>query len=987
MFPDLTPNFIRKYYVHTAATAMGHLNRTRKNLRSTQPSVPTLTNKPDPPLTPSPSFKLELTPSPAEIHLHIYKPSLTNYSDATGTVLDTGIHFLIMFHYDANYIHATPLSSFSAATYLKAYLEGIAIFTAAHPDLRLVPVYERADNAVNNDFVAHLRKKGIQVQLAPPNNHRANKAERAIQTFKNHFIAGLATCDPQFPITQAKNLTHQCLLTLNLMRKSRLSDATAQVEMHGPFDSNRYDLHPPGCRLVTLDDPSDRRSFAPHGTVAFYLGPAPNHYRSYTVFVPTTSATRVTDSVDWLPFTDIVPKYPTLPPGLFANAATPVQTNPTADVIPTVDVPVPSQHDIINQPFQPTTPPITPVTTPMVPLSTMSPLESEGARSSFPPPPLQPTNLTDTLSSEGAGGPSDGQNDPQSNLAMYVYYQKAIRGPNFYTWQDSMNTEMDRLVNKTKSMSYKPDGIIPPGAKVSTGNPVIKEKLDPLDHSRVTEYRTRMTWGREKEPGDHPTSSSTIDTTAMKLLLNSTVSDHTALLSTIDISDFYLHSQLSTPHYMKIPIRFLPPITRTWLGITNLPDDATLLFEVYNAIYGMDDAGRVSQQNLIEHLRPHGFYMCRHTPGLFRHRQRTRIFFETWVDDFLIKSDPATDDLTHLQTVLALKYPIKFQLKATAYLGYNITLYRHPTDPQLDRLTIQMRDYVQSGLAALNFTATSKPGSPILYTPPSYGNSIQYEAVDDSPPASPEQQTFLRSAVGIFRYYCDAVDPSPLLAISKLAQDQSAPTLNTMVRLDRFLNYMAANPNATIVYKPSDMQLHVHSDESYLSDKKSRSRAAGVSTCGPIVFAGLDQPHSINGLVRCTSTIIPSVVGSATDASYAAMYLNGQCAEVDRQTLLDLGHPQQPTTMTYDNEPAGNIVLRTAKIKKSKAILMKYHWIQDRSEMGHFKVVWGPGPHNLADFPSKAHPIHHYRSMRGLFTVDDNPPNSPHLSDFDERVC
>ena len=138
---------------------MGHLNRTRKNLRSTQPSVPTLTNKPDPPLTPSPSVKPELTPSPAEIHLHIYKPSLTNYSDATGTVLDTGIHFLIMFHYDANYIHATPLSSFSAATYLKAYLEGISIFTAAHPDLRLVPVYERADNAVNNDFVARIGRR------------------------------------------------------------------------------------------------------------------------------------------------------------------------------------------------------------------------------------------------------------------------------------------------------------------------------------------------------------------------------------------------------------------------------------------------------------------------------------------------------------------------------------------------------------------------------------------------------------------------------------------------------------------------------------------------------------------------------------------------------------------------------------------------------------------------------------------------------------
>jgi hypothetical protein len=204
------------------------------------------------------------------------------------------------------------------------------------------------------------------------------------------------------------------------------------------------------------------------------------------------------------------------------------------------------------------------------------------------------------------------------DTALYVHYEKAIRGPHHALWQSSMHTEILRLLNKTKSMAYKPDGIVPPGAKHATANPVIKIKYDPLDTTSITELRTRLTWGREKSLDDHPTSSSTTDSTAMKLLLNSTVSDPTSVLSTVDVSDFYLHSSLNTPAYLSVPLRYLPPQTRELLQVTQLPNSASLLFEVYNAIYGMDDAGRVSQQDLLKHLTPHDFYMCRHTPALFR---------------------------------------------------------------------------------------------------------------------------------------------------------------------------------------------------------------------------------------------------------------------------------------------------------------------------------------------------------------------------------
>ena len=46
-----------------------------------------------------------------------------------------------------------------------------------------------------------------------------------------------------------------------------------------------------------------------------------------------------------------------------------------------------------------------------------------------------------------------------------------------------------------------------------------------------------------------------------------------------------------------------------------------------------------------------------------------------------------------------------------------------------------------------------------------------------------------------------------------------------MYKITWLLNYVASNPNATLTYVASDMCLHVHSDASYLSAPKARSRA------------------------------------------------------------------------------------------------------------------------------------------------------------------
>jgi hypothetical protein len=50
------------------------------------------------------------------------------------------------------------------------------------------------DNEGSEEYKKEIRKK-CRIQLVPPDNHRQNLAEQAIQTFKNHFKAILAEID------------------------------------------------------------------------------------------------------------------------------------------------------------------------------------------------------------------------------------------------------------------------------------------------------------------------------------------------------------------------------------------------------------------------------------------------------------------------------------------------------------------------------------------------------------------------------------------------------------------------------------------------------------------------------------------------------------------------------------------------------------------------------------------------------------------------
>ena len=52
-------------------------------------------------------------------------------------------------------------------------------------------------------------------------------------------------------------------------------------------------------------------------------------------------------------------------------------------------------------------------------------------------------------------------------------------------------------------------------------------------------------------------------------------------------------------------------------------------------------------------------------------------------------------------------------------------------------------------------------------------------------------------------------------------------TEKTKAAVEHFLDYIATNPEAKIIYRASDMQLKVDSDAAYLLEPKARSQARG----------------------------------------------------------------------------------------------------------------------------------------------------------------
>ena len=147
------------------------------------------------------------------------------------------------------------------------------------------------------------------------------------------------------------------------------------------------------------------------------------------------------------------------------------------------------------------------------------------------------------------------------------------------------------------------------------------------------------------------------------------------------------------------------------------------------------------------------------------------------------------------------------------------------------------------------------------------------------------------------------------------------------------MKYLASNPQAEIQYRASRMQLAIHYNTSYISVAQARSRSSGVHFISKVP----PDPDNLEDFVPATNFILivvgkimRNIMASAAEAKYGTIYVNVQSAVLIWTTLYEMGWKQGPTAIQVENSTAVGIATKEFCQKKSKAMDMRFYWINDR---------------------------------------------------------
>jgi hypothetical protein len=209
-WPGLNTKAVRCHFPKSDETQKGHMKKQRQNVRSTRIKIKESKGQ----APPTKHTKMQ------DVYIKVHNLTNTMHSNQTGcfpALSRSGNQYIIVLvEVDGNYINAKPMKNRSAGSMIKAYLilwNQLTETGSVKPKMHIL----------NNKVTAQLKaaiKKNCAIQLVPLDNHRRNLAERAIQTFKNHFKAIIQGMDDSFPMNMWDKLLPQTILTLNLMRQS-----------------------------------------------------------------------------------------------------------------------------------------------------------------------------------------------------------------------------------------------------------------------------------------------------------------------------------------------------------------------------------------------------------------------------------------------------------------------------------------------------------------------------------------------------------------------------------------------------------------------------------------------------------------------------------------------------------------------------------------------------------------------------------------------
>eukprot|EP00957_Ditylum_brightwellii_P172491 13132723-Ditylum_brightwellii.AAC.1 len=144
---------------------------------------------------------------------------------------------------------------------------------------------------------------------------------------------------------------------------------------------------------------------------------------------------------------------------------------------------------------------------------------------------------------------------------------------------------------------FIPKERIPEGRKPSYPRFVVD-----IQPQKEETHRTRLRVGGNliEYPGSVTTKTAEVETA--KILFNSILSTKDAKFATIDIKSFYLNTPMGRYEYMNIPYHLIPDKVKKEYNLNEIVKEGFVYMEIHKGIYGLPQAGKIANDQLIKHL-------------------------------------------------------------------------------------------------------------------------------------------------------------------------------------------------------------------------------------------------------------------------------------------------------------------------------------------------------------------------------------------------
>ena len=1031
----LTCENARKYFPESEETWKGHGRKIKSNLQSTKKKK-TLKEKTemvvemeeeqqDNNTAESQSYKKSKTIMVKVLQLDVEDEDDDNwrliYTDGTGRFPKqsrTGMNYvMVLAENDSDAILVEAMKNRSAGEMVRAYLELIRRLK----ECGIVPTKQVLDNEISDAYKEAIKSVNITYELVPPHNHERNKAEKAIQTFKNHSVATLCGTDKDFPLYLWSDILRQTEHTLNLLRPSRrLPSVSAYAYLYGQHNYDRNPFAPLGCKVEAHMMPSTRETWGEHTASGYYIGNSDEHYRCHKVYISSTRGIRVCETVFFkhkyltqpsfttndaliaaadkltAAIAGVIPTTTSTQAGIqqlldiFKKQANAAKDDVTAQRVRMKDAASQRVNDEVMDAIQPTLDqasqrvngkaadvrhPTRDKTNHIPAITQDEDIEED-----------QPTNhrprtrssaartITDEFIYNMMEIPGTGNISPRSAASMKYPLQFLCDFANAVIDDETGEImEYRHLIKNPKHRVRWQSSFGREIRRLATDTETIgfiRKSEIPIDRRKDETY-ARIVVDERPEKADPDRTRITMG--GDKINYPGDCGTPTADLLTVKI---LFNSIVSTPgaKFMTLDIKDFYLMT---------PMDRYEYFRMKLDLFPEDI---IEEYGLRDKVDDKGFVHCEVRRGMYGLPQAGLLAQQQLIKRLnkagytQSKSSPGywkhewrPISFTLVVDDFGVKYVGKehadhlisvLQQDYTIDIDWEGTRYIGLTldwDYEKRKVHLSMPGYILKALVRFAHEAPNKPqNQPHPHTERKFGATIQYaKAPDESARLPPEGKTFIQQVLGVLLYYGRAVDATVLVALSSIASAQETPTELTKSLVKWLLDYVATHPDAILTYEKSDMILTVHSDASYLSEPQAKSRAGGH------FFLTSEQEHPPNnGAILNISKIMKTVMSSAADAELGALYINACEAVPIRNLLHDMGHKQPKTPIQTDNSTACGVVNSNIQPRQTKSMDMRFYWLRCRDSQGQFRYYWAPGPDNLADYWTKHHPADHHIAKR-----------------------